>query len=241
MNVLGMLNLADLCLQKNIHLTTYATGCIFHYDKDFPENSGKGFKEDDTPNFTGSYYSYTKASAQSAASTSKCCTMESPQDALLCTMHSHAIMAGCTSAWHADFETGCQALLAVCALVSQRMGGMEALHLQDWLTCINRALLMLVAAAGHGGEPAEGVPQHPGAARAHAHSGRPAVRAQLHYEDHPLREGGLPCCAVLAAAPMLQRLTKVCTQVVNIPNSMTVLPELLPYSIEMVRRFDAAE
>ena len=60
MNVLGMLNLADICNTANIHLTTYATGCIFHYDKDFPENSGKGFKEEDEPNFTGSYYSYTK-------------------------------------------------------------------------------------------------------------------------------------------------------------------------------------
>lgn len=60
-NVLGMLNLADICFEKKIHLTTYATGCIFHYDKDFPEGSGKGFKEADKPNFTGSYYSYTKA------------------------------------------------------------------------------------------------------------------------------------------------------------------------------------
>ena len=60
-NVLGMLNLADICFEKKIHLTTYATGCIFHYDKEFPEGSGKGFKEADKPNFTGSYYSYTKA------------------------------------------------------------------------------------------------------------------------------------------------------------------------------------
>ncbi|BDA42934.1 Trifunctional UDP-glucose 4,6-dehydratase/UDP-4-keto-6-deoxy-D-glucose 3,5-epimerase/UDP-4-keto-L-rhamnose-reductase [Coccomyxa sp. Obi] len=64
-NVLGMLNLADICLEKKLHLTTYATGCIFHYDKDFPEGSGKGFKEEDTPNFTGSYYSYTKAMVES--------------------------------------------------------------------------------------------------------------------------------------------------------------------------------
>ena len=64
-NVLGMLNLADICLEKKLHLTTYATGCIFHYDKDFPEGSGKGFKETDIPNFTGSYYSYTKVSALS--------------------------------------------------------------------------------------------------------------------------------------------------------------------------------
>lgn len=60
-----MLNLADICLEKKLHLTTYATGCIFHYDKDFPEGSGKGFKETDTPNFTGSYYSYTKVGAPS--------------------------------------------------------------------------------------------------------------------------------------------------------------------------------
>ena len=59
-NVLGMLNLADLCEQRQIHLTTYATGCIFHYDDDFPEGSGKGFTEDDKPNFFGSYYSKTK-------------------------------------------------------------------------------------------------------------------------------------------------------------------------------------
>lgn len=67
-NVLGMLNLADICFEKKIHLTTYATGCIFHYDKDFPEGSGKGFKEADKPNFTGSYYSYTKASFSPAKS-----------------------------------------------------------------------------------------------------------------------------------------------------------------------------
>lgn len=42
------------------------TGCIFHYDEDFPEGSGKGFKESDTPNFTGSYYSYTKVCARVA-------------------------------------------------------------------------------------------------------------------------------------------------------------------------------
>jgi hypothetical protein len=59
-NVIGALNLADVTNLKGIHLTLYATGCIFHYDKDFPEGSGKGFKESDTPNFTGSYYSRTK-------------------------------------------------------------------------------------------------------------------------------------------------------------------------------------
>jgi hypothetical protein len=44
-------------------MTNYATGCIFHYDDDFPVNSGKGFTEDDKPNFVGSFYSFTKVLA----------------------------------------------------------------------------------------------------------------------------------------------------------------------------------
>lgn len=64
-NLLGCLNLADVCMQRDIHMTYYGTGCIFHYDEDFPEGSGKGFKESDKPNFTGSYYSYVKAMTES--------------------------------------------------------------------------------------------------------------------------------------------------------------------------------
>lgn len=41
------------------------TGCIFHYDDKKPEGSGLGFTEADEPNFTGSYYSYTKAATES--------------------------------------------------------------------------------------------------------------------------------------------------------------------------------
>ena len=48
------------------------TGCIFHYDDNFPEGSGKGFKEADTPNFTGSYYSYTKARGSLGAWATAC-------------------------------------------------------------------------------------------------------------------------------------------------------------------------
>lgn len=59
-NVIGCLNLADVTNQKGLHMTYYGTGCIFHYDDEFPQGSGKGFKESDKPNFTGSYYSYTK-------------------------------------------------------------------------------------------------------------------------------------------------------------------------------------
>ncbi|KAK2078738.1 hypothetical protein QBZ16_003578 [Prototheca wickerhamii] len=60
-NILGCLNLADVTNERGIHMTYYGTGCIFHYDADFPEGSGKGFKESDTPNFTGSWYSHCKA------------------------------------------------------------------------------------------------------------------------------------------------------------------------------------
>lgn len=60
-NVIGCLNLADITHSKGIHMTYFGTGCIFHYDDKFPQDSGIGFKEADEPNFTGSYYSKTKA------------------------------------------------------------------------------------------------------------------------------------------------------------------------------------
>jgi len=58
-NVIGCLNLADLCYLRNIHLTIFATGCIFKYDNEHPMG-GKTFTEEDDSNFNGSYYSYTK-------------------------------------------------------------------------------------------------------------------------------------------------------------------------------------
>jgi len=64
-NVIGCLNLADICLQRNLHMTYYGTGCIFHYDDTHTIENRVGFKESDTPNFTGSYYSYTKAMVES--------------------------------------------------------------------------------------------------------------------------------------------------------------------------------
>jgi len=59
-NVIGTLNLADLCDERGIHCTVYATGCIFVYDEKHPEGSGIGFTEEDIPNFDGSFYSETK-------------------------------------------------------------------------------------------------------------------------------------------------------------------------------------
>ena len=59
-NVIGCLNLADICETLNIHHLLYATGCIFEYDETHVIG-GNGFLETDTPNFHGSYYSHTKA------------------------------------------------------------------------------------------------------------------------------------------------------------------------------------
>jgi len=59
-NVIGVLTLADLCETHDVHLTNFATGCIYEYDETHPEGSGKGFLEGDVPNFHGSFYSHTK-------------------------------------------------------------------------------------------------------------------------------------------------------------------------------------
>ncbi|CAL4913830.1 unnamed protein product [Urochloa decumbens] len=64
-NVVGTLNLADVCREQGLLMINYATGCIFEYDAKHPEGSGIGFKEEDTPNFTGSFYSKTKAMVSS--------------------------------------------------------------------------------------------------------------------------------------------------------------------------------
>ncbi|CAL5359981.1 unnamed protein product [Camellia sinensis] len=60
-NVVGTLTLADLCRDRGLILINYATGCIFEYDSAHPLGSGVGFKEEDIPNFIGSFYSKTKA------------------------------------------------------------------------------------------------------------------------------------------------------------------------------------
>jgi 3,5-epimerase/4-reductase len=63
-NVLGVLNLADCCASRGIHLTNFATGCLYHYDDGEHRPTAEGgrpFTEDDPPNFFGSYYSRTKA------------------------------------------------------------------------------------------------------------------------------------------------------------------------------------
>lgn len=59
-NIIGALNLADICYLHNIHLTNFATGCIYEYDTSHPMYGNIGFTEIDEPNFQGSFYSKTK-------------------------------------------------------------------------------------------------------------------------------------------------------------------------------------
>lgn len=59
-NIIGALNLADCAYIKNIHCITLSTGCIYEYDAQHPVYSGIGFKEEEAPNFHGSFYSHTK-------------------------------------------------------------------------------------------------------------------------------------------------------------------------------------
>jgi len=60
-NVIGTLNLIDVAFLHGIHVTNFATGCIFEYDDGHQLGSGKGFLEEDVPNFDKSFYSMTKA------------------------------------------------------------------------------------------------------------------------------------------------------------------------------------
>lgn len=59
-NIIGTLNINDLAYLHKIHITNFLTGCIYEYDEEHPINSAIGFKETDTPNFQGSFYSKTK-------------------------------------------------------------------------------------------------------------------------------------------------------------------------------------
>lgn len=62
-NVIGTLNLADVCFERDIHMTNFATGCIYAYDEKHTFD-GPGFVETDPPNFDGSFYSLTKAKVE---------------------------------------------------------------------------------------------------------------------------------------------------------------------------------
>ena len=68
-NVIGALNVASLCASLGVHLTYFSTGCLYTYSTTFPTPhptecplpSVRGVTEEDSPNFQGSFYSYSKA------------------------------------------------------------------------------------------------------------------------------------------------------------------------------------
>jgi len=60
-NVLGPIVLAEECGKRGIYWVHLSSGCIFAGD-----NGGRGYTETDEPNFTGSFYSRTKALAERA-------------------------------------------------------------------------------------------------------------------------------------------------------------------------------
>jgi dTDP-4-dehydrorhamnose reductase len=55
-NVTGPLVLLDACLARDLYFVHFGSGCVYEGD-----NGGRGFAEDDEPNFFGSFYSRTKA------------------------------------------------------------------------------------------------------------------------------------------------------------------------------------
>lgn len=57
-NVSGPLVLLEECMKRSLYLVHLGSGCIYGGD-----GGGKGFSEDDPPNFTESFYALTKASS----------------------------------------------------------------------------------------------------------------------------------------------------------------------------------
>lgn len=83
-NVIGTLNLTDCCFLKGIHVTVFATGCIYEYNDSHPWG-GPGFTETDKANFSGSFYSETKAHVEEVR-----CLVLSSSLSLLPSPHTHA-------------------------------------------------------------------------------------------------------------------------------------------------------
>ena len=59
-NIIGALTIVDLCHLHSIHSIIISTGCIYEYDVEHSMHNGKKFREEDSPNFHGSFYSHTK-------------------------------------------------------------------------------------------------------------------------------------------------------------------------------------
>jgi len=55
-NVTGALNVFDACFVRGIHVSYTGSGIIYQYDEAHPLGSGKGFTEEDAPNFDLNFY-----------------------------------------------------------------------------------------------------------------------------------------------------------------------------------------
>jgi len=60
-NVCGSINIAAVALEKNIKVAQLSSGCVYTGD-----NNGKGFSEEDAPNFFGSIYSRSRIACEMA-------------------------------------------------------------------------------------------------------------------------------------------------------------------------------
>lgn len=58
-NIVAAINLCTECNKRNIYFVHLSSGCIYEGD-----NDGKGFSEEDGPNFEGSFYSKSKILAE---------------------------------------------------------------------------------------------------------------------------------------------------------------------------------
>jgi dTDP-4-dehydrorhamnose reductase len=75
-NVIGTLMIADICEERNVHHTLFATGCIFEYDDVHTIGGDVKFTEEDAANFHASYYSHTKAMVEELLKAyTKTCTL----------------------------------------------------------------------------------------------------------------------------------------------------------------------
>jgi len=59
-NVVGTLNIADACFVLGKNVAVFGSGCLYEYDETHPLGSGIGFREDEPPNFQGSFYVRTR-------------------------------------------------------------------------------------------------------------------------------------------------------------------------------------
>ncbi|GAB2224125.1 hypothetical protein Droror1_Dr00004872 [Drosera rotundifolia] len=59
--VLNAAGLTDVCRECGVLMVYYTSGCIFDYDDKHPLGSGIGFKEEDRSNYSGSFFSRSRA------------------------------------------------------------------------------------------------------------------------------------------------------------------------------------